>query len=329
MIMPARKYSASNLYRYGFNGKENDNDVKGEGNQIDYGKRVYDSRIGRFLSTDPLTSQFPYYTPYQYAGNKPIWAMDLDGAEELILPRGITIPDPILTLPRLGPIPVPPISPPIPPLAPPGFSMPQTPTLPPRPYMPVPPMSPSIIRSTPIDESGINPNDATTYPTPPFAGEWKVTPIKPGTKGYEKLKEKDATRLENEKGDILRWHEADEWHPKGHWDLKRGGSPNNKWENWTPDGIQIPDGQIYGKDFNPPVLMFTDISTFPATQYPAYLQKQYQSLKKQQIEYNKKKAEYDIQKKEYDKQMKKYEEKLKEYNEKRDKYYKNHPELIV
>jgi RHS repeat-associated protein len=329
MAMPGRKYEAISGYRYGFNGKENDNDVKGEGNQIDYGKRVYDPRIGKFLSTDPLTSQFPYYTPYQYAGNKPIWAMDLDGAEELILPRGITIPDPILTLPRLGPMPVPPINPPVPPLIPQGFSMPQTPTLPPAPYMPVPPMSPSITRSTPIDESGINPNDATTYPTPPFAGEWKVTPIKPGTKGFEKLKEKGATRLENEKGDILRWHEADEWHPKGHWDLKRGGSPNNKWENWTPDGTQIPDGQIYGKDFNPAVMMFTDFSTFPPTQYPAYLQKQYQNLRKQQIEYNKKKVEYDIQKQEYDKQMKKYEKKLKEYNKKMDQYYKDHPELIV
>ncbi|WP_436489806.1 RHS repeat domain-containing protein [Chitinophaga sp. ARDCPP14] len=69
-------------YRYGFNGKENDNDVKGEGNQIDYGMRVYDPRIGKFLSTDPLSKQYPHYTPYQFAGNTPIQAIDLDGAEE-------------------------------------------------------------------------------------------------------------------------------------------------------------------------------------------------------------------------------------------------------
>ncbi|WP_436491696.1 RHS repeat-associated core domain-containing protein, partial [Chitinophaga sp. ARDCPP14] len=49
------------VYRYGFNGKENDNDVKGEGNQIDYGMRVYDPRIGKFLSTDPLSKQYPHY----------------------------------------------------------------------------------------------------------------------------------------------------------------------------------------------------------------------------------------------------------------------------
>ncbi|MFX1705334.1 hypothetical protein PV783_15325 [Chitinophaga sp. CC14] len=69
-------------YRYGFNGKEHDNEVKGEGNQIDYGMRIYDPRIGKFLSTDPLSKQYPHYTPYQFAGNTPIQAIDLDGAEE-------------------------------------------------------------------------------------------------------------------------------------------------------------------------------------------------------------------------------------------------------
>ena len=171
-------------------------------------------------------------------------------------------------------------------------------------------MSPSLTRSTPLDESGINPNDATTYPTPPFNGEWKVTPIKPGTKGYEKLKQKGATRLENENGDVLRWHQADKYHPKSHWDFKKRGNDNTPWENYTPDG------QIYGKDFNPAVIMKTDFSTFPAAQYPKYLEKQYKALQAQQAEYNKKKIEYDKQKKECDKQMKKYEKDLKKYNEK-------------
>ncbi|WP_429065577.1 RHS repeat-associated core domain-containing protein [Chitinophaga sp. W2I13] len=77
-----RKWALGGVYRYGFNGKENDNEVKGEGNQIDYGMRIYDPRIGKFLSTDPLTKQYPHYTPYQFAGNTPIQAIDLDGAEE-------------------------------------------------------------------------------------------------------------------------------------------------------------------------------------------------------------------------------------------------------
>ncbi len=81
MLMPGRKYSAGTGYRYGFNGKENDNEVKGEGNQQDYGMRIYDPRIGKFLSVDPLTGDYPWYTPYQFAGNTPIQAIDLDGTE--------------------------------------------------------------------------------------------------------------------------------------------------------------------------------------------------------------------------------------------------------
>ena len=70
-------------YRYGFSGKENDNDneVKGEGNQQDYGMRIYDPRVGRFLSVDRLTKQYAFYTPYQFAGNTPLQAVDLDGGE--------------------------------------------------------------------------------------------------------------------------------------------------------------------------------------------------------------------------------------------------------
>ena len=80
--MPFRKYNQVNSsYRYGFNGKENDNDVKGQGNQQDYGMRIYDPRTGKFLSADPLTQKYPFYSPYQFAGNNPIFAIDVDGLE--------------------------------------------------------------------------------------------------------------------------------------------------------------------------------------------------------------------------------------------------------
>ncbi|MPM15696.1 hypothetical protein SDC9_62067 [bioreactor metagenome] len=71
-------------YRFGFNGKENDNEVKGTGNQQDYGMRIYDPRLGRFLSADPLIVQqqkYPELSPYQFASNTPIIAIDLDGLE--------------------------------------------------------------------------------------------------------------------------------------------------------------------------------------------------------------------------------------------------------
>ena len=60
MQMPGRSFSQpTNKYRYGFNGKENENDVKGEGNQQDYGMRIYDPRLVRFLSEDPITKEYP------------------------------------------------------------------------------------------------------------------------------------------------------------------------------------------------------------------------------------------------------------------------------
>ncbi|MBC9914060.1 RHS repeat domain-containing protein [Chitinophaga varians] len=81
MQMVGRKWSLSGGYRYGFNGKENDNEVKGEGNQQDYGFRIYDPRVGKFLSVDPLTGKYPELTPYQFASNRPIDGVDLDGLE--------------------------------------------------------------------------------------------------------------------------------------------------------------------------------------------------------------------------------------------------------
>ena len=79
MQMPGRKYSAGSQYRYGFNGKENDNEAKGEGNQQDYGFRIYDGRLGRFISIDPLQTKYPSLSPYQYCANSPTNAKDPDG----------------------------------------------------------------------------------------------------------------------------------------------------------------------------------------------------------------------------------------------------------
>jgi len=84
MLLVGRSWSVGSEYRYGFNGKENDNEVKGEGNWQDYGMRMYDTRVGRFFSPDPLIvneQQYPELSSYQFAGNTPIQAVDLDGLE--------------------------------------------------------------------------------------------------------------------------------------------------------------------------------------------------------------------------------------------------------
>lgn len=43
--------------------------------------RIYDPRVGRFLSMDPISKSYPMLTPYQFASNTPIQAIDLDGGE--------------------------------------------------------------------------------------------------------------------------------------------------------------------------------------------------------------------------------------------------------
>jgi RHS repeat-associated protein len=85
-VLEGRSWSAESGYRYGFNGKVKDNEGMGGGGQTyDYGFRIYNPSLAKFLSVDPLSASYPWYTPYQFAGNKPIWAIDLDGLEEFIV----------------------------------------------------------------------------------------------------------------------------------------------------------------------------------------------------------------------------------------------------
>ena len=77
--MPGRNFS-SEKYRYGFNGKEKDKDMNSL-TAYDYGFRIYNPAIGKFLSVDPLIGSFAYLTPYQFSCNNPIVFIDLDGKE--------------------------------------------------------------------------------------------------------------------------------------------------------------------------------------------------------------------------------------------------------
>lgn len=81
--MPGRKYEAGNSYRYGFNGKENDNEVKGDGNEIAFENRIYDPRTGRWLSLDPLQKKYPGESHYAFVSGNPIIYADKDGKDKI------------------------------------------------------------------------------------------------------------------------------------------------------------------------------------------------------------------------------------------------------
>jgi RHS repeat-associated protein len=83
MMMPARTYSLGGDYRFGVNGKENDNDVKGVGNSLDFGARIYDSRLGRWMSVDPMAAKFASYSQYIGLDNNPISLVDIGGDSTL------------------------------------------------------------------------------------------------------------------------------------------------------------------------------------------------------------------------------------------------------
>jgi RHS repeat-associated protein len=80
MQMPGRSYEDDeSTYRYGFQGKEKDDDVKGKGNSYDFGARVYDPRVSRWLSMDPLAEKFPHQSPYVAMDDNPVNLIDPDG----------------------------------------------------------------------------------------------------------------------------------------------------------------------------------------------------------------------------------------------------------
>lgn len=81
MPMPKRIYSLSSgsKYRFGFNGQEKDDEVYGEGNFIAFESRIFDSRIGRFLSCDPKESEYAWQSTYAFFSNNPIFNIDYKG----------------------------------------------------------------------------------------------------------------------------------------------------------------------------------------------------------------------------------------------------------
>src|SRR5690606_3752208 len=83
MLMPGRyvRDTSWDSWRQKFNGMEADDEIKGRGNSLDFGARMYSSRLGIFLSLDPLFKKFPWQSSYLFAANNPIMYLDKEGKE--------------------------------------------------------------------------------------------------------------------------------------------------------------------------------------------------------------------------------------------------------
>lgn len=87
-LLPGRNYSSSS-YNYGFNGMRKDDEIHGAtGTSYDFGARLYDPRVGRWLSLDPSARNFPNQSPYSAFANNPVLFVDPDG--EAIKPSNAT-----------------------------------------------------------------------------------------------------------------------------------------------------------------------------------------------------------------------------------------------
>jgi RHS repeat-associated protein len=84
MLVPTR-HGSSDSYRYGFNGTEKDDELKGDGNSYNFGSRIYNPRIGRFFSIDKFDSKIPFTSGYSISGNSPLYKLDENGDLEIIV----------------------------------------------------------------------------------------------------------------------------------------------------------------------------------------------------------------------------------------------------
>jgi len=83
-LLPGRNYS-SDSYAHGFNGMRKDDEIHGAtGTSYDFGARIYDPRVGRWLSLDPLAAKYAALSPYHFAGNSPIYCLDPNGKEIVV-----------------------------------------------------------------------------------------------------------------------------------------------------------------------------------------------------------------------------------------------------
>jgi RHS repeat-associated protein len=80
MTMEGR-FTTGDDYRYGFNGMESDDEVKGNDNSYTTPFRQYDGRVGRWASIDPLSSKYASHSPYLAFNGNPIRFSDATGLE--------------------------------------------------------------------------------------------------------------------------------------------------------------------------------------------------------------------------------------------------------
>ena len=85
MTMPGRSYNA-HTSRHGFTGHEKESDLAEGIYTTEY--RLYDARVGRWLSVDPLFEKYVGMSPYNYCDGNPVKLVDVDGRDAQVTGSG-------------------------------------------------------------------------------------------------------------------------------------------------------------------------------------------------------------------------------------------------
>lgn len=85
MQMPQRVWTSDSAgYDFGFGGQMKDDEIYGKGNSYTAEYWQYDSRLGRWMSVDPLAKLMPYESSYVFVGNSPMIHIDPDGRKRTV-----------------------------------------------------------------------------------------------------------------------------------------------------------------------------------------------------------------------------------------------------
>jgi len=84
MGMQGRSFEAGNLtYRFGYQEQEKDSEIYGNNSQYAFKYRMYNPRLGKFFSVDPLYKDYSHISPYAFCENKDIQFKELEGLQAI------------------------------------------------------------------------------------------------------------------------------------------------------------------------------------------------------------------------------------------------------